>query len=82
MEIQRHPSSILNLAKEIIKVVDAYWTRRITEKELNEYMTYWAHHEAEKLFRANEWNPTIKQRVGSKRLKVMEKMLSGYQIKM
>lgn len=81
MDIQRHPRSVVKLAEEIKKVIDAYWSRDVSEEQMREYVLYFAKYEKKKLFRANEYSPTIKQRVGKKRLEVINKVLEGYQMK-
>lgn len=82
MEFVKYPSSVKALAIEINKAVDAYWGRQIKEKELRELIFFWAENEPLKLFRASDFNPTIKQRVGSKRLAVVQKILEGFQMKL
>lgn len=80
MDIQRHPRSVVNLAKELKNLIDAYWSRDISEEQMREYVLYFAKYEKKKLFRANDYSPTIKQRVGKKRLEVIDKVLDGYQM--
>lgn len=79
MDIQRHPSSVVKLAKEMKKLIDAYWGRQISEKEMKEHIIYFAKYENKKLFRGPEYSPTVKQRLGKKRMEVVEKMLEGHQ---
>lgn len=70
------------LAKELIRLIDQYWARQINQKELQEAIYFYASSEGDKLFRASEINATVRDRVGKMRLKVIEKMLEGYQTKL
>ncbi|MCT4563769.1 MAG: TIGR04540 family protein [Maledivibacter sp.] len=82
MDIQRHPSSVLKLSHEMKKVIDAYWSRDITEEEMREYIIYFANYEKEKLFHGPEYSPTIKQRLGKRRIALIDKILQGFQTKL
>ena len=81
-EYIKHPRTKMMLAKELIRLIDQYWARKITQKELHEAIYFYASSEGDKLFRSSEINATVRDRAGKMRLKVIEKMLEGYQTKL
>jgi len=76
----KYPTTIKILIQELKQICDDYIARNITEDTLRYYIQNWATCEGHLLFEgANEFNPTVKQRIGSKRLKLVERMLDGMQ---
>ncbi|RBP59313.1 uncharacterized protein (TIGR04540 family) [Alkalibaculum bacchi] len=80
-EILKNPKTVKDMAEQIKYLCDGYWSRKITEKEARELIHYWENHEGDKLFKATEFNPTIKKIIGKRRVKLIEKWLQGCQIK-
>lgn len=78
--ILRNPKSIRSLAMEIRKLLDGYWSREITEDDVNSYITFWAETEKDKLFKNNDINPTIKILIAKKRTELLKKLLNGSHI--
>lgn len=79
MEYLKYPKNIKDLAFEIKRLVDDYWARACSEKDLKEAIMYYGLHEGKKLFKANELNPTIRLIIGAKRTEIVERMLEGLQ---
>ena len=82
--ILRNPTTVKSLAKEIITASDHYtakMAKMMDEQEYRELIIYFATHHGKKLFSVNgSINPTIKNRIGSKRCSLVELMLAGFQI--
>ena len=78
----KNPGTVKELAQEINRVSDAYWSRNITESALKEYMLYWASKHGDKLFMGSDLNPTVKKIIGKKRLSLVNIMLEGTQYSM
>ena len=78
--ILRNPTTVKLLAKELIIASDAYIAKRLEEKQFRELILYFALYHGKKLFAANGClNPTVKNRIGSKRCGLVELMLEGFQ---
>jgi len=79
MDYIKYPPTIHVLISEIIRATDDYFSRRISETDLRSLITAWAN--GGKLFNGpNQFNPTVIQRIGKKRLTLIEKMLDGQQL--
>jgi len=79
--ILRNPTTVKVLAKEIIVASDSYIAKQMDEKEYRELIVYYATYHGKKLFSNNgSLNPTIKDRIGSKRCYLVKLMLQGLQI--
>jgi len=79
--ILRNPTTVKLLAKEIIVASDAYIAKQLDEREFREFIVYYATYHGKKLFSANgSINPTVKNRIGSKRCGLVKLMLQGLQI--
>jgi len=79
--ILRNPTTVKSLAKEIITASDHYTAKMMDEQEYRELITYFATHHGKKLFSTSgSINPTVKNRIGSKRCSLVELMLVGFQI--
>ena len=80
MDFVRFPATVSGLIKELIIACDDYTARKISERELRSFIHALANSSADKLFNGpNSFNPTITQRLGKKRLRLVEAMLEGYQ---
>jgi len=79
--ILRNPTTVKLLAKEIVAASDAYIAKQLGEREYRELIIYYATYHGKKLFSTNgSINPTVKNRIGSKRCGLVEVMLQGFQI--
>ncbi|MDD2684215.1 MAG: TIGR04540 family protein [Candidatus Cloacimonetes bacterium] len=82
MEFLKNPTTVKMLAAQIIKACDNYITLKIPEKQLKDLITYYAAQHGKKLFSHASLNPTIKNRIGKKRIELVNIMLSGFQFKL
>lgn len=79
--ILKNPTTVKLLAKEIIAASDAYIAKQMGEKEYRELIVHYATYHGKKLFSASgSINPTVKNRIGSKRCGLVEIMLQGFQV--
>lgn len=81
MEFLLYPTTVKMLAAEIILACDAYISRKIGSEELRSIIMHFANNYSEMLFNVQELNPTVLNRIGKKRATLVEKLLSGYQLK-
>ena len=81
MEFLLYPTTVKILAAEIIAACDAYISRKIGVEALRELVFHYAENYPEMLFNAQELNPTVLNRIGKKRAKLLNKILEGYQYK-
>jgi len=79
MEFLMYPTTVKMLAAEIISVCDAYIARKIGGDELKNIVFHYAKHYPDMLFNAQDLNPTVLNRIGKKRAKLLDKVLEGYQ---
>lgn len=79
-DILRNPTSVKLLASQIILACDYYIAKKITEKQFKELIFHYASHHGKKLFSKDGINPTIVNRIGKKRLELLDIMLEGFQI--
>ena len=83
--ILKNPTTVKGLAKQIINASDGYISMSMSEKEYRDLIIYFAQHHGKKLFSCKEHgklNPTIENRIGKKRVQLVDLMLTGYQIAM
>lgn len=74
-----YPSTIVGMANELIKIIDDYKARRISNVELKEIIMFYAETNPKKLFNGSEYNITIKRKIGKSRLDIIDTLLIGYQ---
>ena len=82
MEFLKNPTTVKMLAAQIIKACDNYIALKIPEKQLKDLITYYAAQHGKKLFSHASLTPTIKNRIGKKRIELVNIMLSGFQFKL
>lgn len=82
MDFLKNPATVKSLAVQIIKACDSYIELKMPEKQLKELITHYASQHGKKLFSQNGINPTIENRIGKKRLELVNVMLSGFQTKL
>ncbi len=82
MNILRNPTTVKSLASQIIQACDGYIELKIPEKQFKELITHYASRHGKKLFAQNDLNPTIVNRIGKKRVELVNIMLSGFQNKL
>ena len=81
MDILKNPVTVKQLAIQIIRACDGYIAFKITEKHFNELIHHYANYHGKKLFSVDGINPTIINRIGKKRLELLNIMLGGFQYK-
>ena len=79
MDILRNPTTVKLLASQIIHACDGYIAKKFTEKQLRELILYYASNHGTKLFALKGINPTIENRIGKKRLELLNIMIEGFQ---
>ena len=62
-------------AKGINAVIDKYWAAKIAEAEVYEEIQSIVANNRKLVFRGDDFAPVIKQRVGKKRLRVVQELL-------
>ena len=76
----RNPTTIKLLAEQIKLASDAYISKQINEKTFREIIHHFAKYHGRKLFSIDgSLNPTIINRIGKKRLELLNIMLDGFQ---
>ena len=79
MDILRNPTTVKLLASQIIKACDDYISMKITEKHFKEIIVHYALKHGTKLFCVKGFNPTIVNRIGKKRIELLNIMLENFQ---
>jgi len=82
LDILKNPTTVKLLASQIIQACDEYIAKKITEKQFRELFMYFASNHGKKLFSRRGINPTIVNRIGKKRLELLNIMLDGFQQKL
>jgi uncharacterized protein (TIGR04540 family) len=80
MEFLMYPTTVKMLATEINAACNAYIARKIGGDELKKLIFHYATNYPEMLFNAQDLNPTVLNRIGKKRAKLLDKVFEGYQI--
>lgn len=81
MEFLRNPTTIKMLASQLLHASDEYISRKLSEKQFKELIFHFASNHGNKLFSLKGINPTITNRIGKKRLELVNIMLEGFQQK-
>jgi len=79
LNILKNPTTVKMLAVQLQQACDEYIARKLTEKQFRELLFHYASHHGNKLFSIKGFNPTIENRIGKKRLELLNIMLEGYQ---
>lgn len=79
MDILKNPTTVKLLAAQIILACDEYIARKLSEKQLRELIFHYAAFHGTKLFSTKGINPTIINRIGKKRLELLNIFLEGFQ---
>jgi len=82
VEILKNPTTIKMLASQLLQACDDYVSRKFSEKQLKELLFHYANTHGNKLFSLKGINPTIINRIGKKRLELVNIMLEGFQQKL
>lgn len=79
MDILKNPTTVKLLAVQLIKACDEYISLKLPEKQFRELLYHYASQHGTKLFSIKGINPTVVNRIGKKRLELVNIMLNGYQ---
>jgi len=78
MDYIRYPPTVKVLVEEIKRASDDYFARQLPEEQLRSITLEWAKTSGEKLFAGpHQFNPTVVQRLGQKRVNLIKMMLSS-----
>lgn len=64
-----------DLAEALRDVIDKYWALQLIESEFIEYLKQVAKNNQELLYKDNDYTTVVKQKLGIKRLKLLNKIL-------
>jgi len=79
MDYIRYPPTVKVLVEEIKRASDDYFARQLPEEQLRSITLEWAKTSGDKLFAGpHQFSSTVEQRLGQKRLKLINIMLSGW----
>ena len=78
-EYMSFPSTVKELAGEIVRVADDYSARKISNATVQEVIGGYAHNCPELLFNADALNPTVAKIIGKKRCRLVETIVNAAQ---
>jgi uncharacterized protein (TIGR04540 family) len=82
LDILRNPTTVKSLATQLNRACDDYITLKISEKQFKELVFHYASRHGKKLFSIKGINPTVVNRIGKKRVELVNIMLDGFQNRM
>ncbi|MDQ2088253.1 TIGR04540 family protein [Herbivorax sp. ANBcel31] len=82
MDIIKNPTTVKILSAQLIDACDGYISKKLSEKQLRELLFHYAAKHGKKLFSVKGFNPTVTNRIGKKRLELVNIMLEGFQQKL
>ena len=82
MEVIKNPTTVKLLAQQLIIACDLYLSMQISEKVLKDLIWYYGKYHGVKLFKAQELNATVINRIGKRRADLVLRMLNGFQVTM
>lgn len=65
-----------DFARALIEIIDSYWAKKITEKELHSKLVAHIEKNPEKTFDGEDYTSILKQRLGKKRIILLNKILN------
>ena len=74
-EYIQYPSTVKTLAEELVKACDDYNARKINNDRIKEIILWYASSQSDKLFAAEQINPTVKKIIGKKRVRLVNDLL-------
>lgn len=81
MDIIKNPTTVKLLAAQLLQACDEYIAKKLSEKQFKELLHHYASRHGNKLFSIKGINSTIMNRIGKKRLELVNIMLEGFQYK-
>lgn len=73
----RIPCTTKAVIEEIKKMCTDYTKKESTESEIKEYLLFWKSNCGDIFYKNNTLNPTVKSRIGAKRIKIIESILNS-----
>lgn len=82
--IIRNPTTVKMLACQLIEASDEYISKQISEKEYRDLVIYFSKYHGKKLYSSlnGKLNSTVINRIGKKRVELVQIMLHGFQMTM
>lgn len=80
MELIKNPTTVKLLAQQLIKACDLYLSLKLSEDRFKELIWYYGKYHGDKLFKAQQINPTVLNRIGKRRARLIEYVLCGFQV--
>lgn len=71
------PCTTKSVIEEIKKMCADYTNKETTEAEIKEYLLFWKNNCGDVFYKEESLNPTVKSRIGSKRIKIIENILNS-----
>jgi len=71
----KYPNTVVTLAKELIRVLDDYNEKIINNNQIQNIISWYKDNYADKLFRNNDYNPSIKKIIGKQRITQLNKII-------
>lgn len=65
-----------DLAEALIRLIDSYWSYELKDDELISQLNDYLVKNREKLFDGNDYTSVIKQRLGKRRIELLNKVLN------
>ncbi|MGO4942880.1 TIGR04540 family protein [Ruoffia tabacinasalis] len=75
MEVKKFYRTQREVASVVNEIIDDYWTDKLTDKELEGYITIIYENNLDKIIKNNEYTTIIKQQCGKNRLAVVSKII-------
>ena len=72
-----YPPTVKALATELVTACNDYNARRISNDRIREVVRWYADTQADKLFAADQINPTVSKIIGKKRLRLVNDLLDS-----
>lgn len=74
MEVKKFYRTQREVAAVVNEMIDNYWADKLTDKELEDYITMIYENNLDKIIKNNEYTTIIKQQCGKNRLAVVSKI--------
>ena len=76
-DYMEYPSTVKALAAELVNACNDYNARKISNDRIKEIIHWYAETQGDKLFAADQINPTISKIIGKKRLRLINDLLEA-----
>ena len=77
MEVKKFYRTQREVAAVVNEMIDNYWADKLTDKELEDYITMIYENNLDKIIKNNEYTTIIKQQCGKNRLAVVSKIIEN-----